>query len=655
MSSEAATTRPGDRPSGRKVILDGTHRDRTAEATWALIEPRLRRYGITRVADVTGLDCIGIPVYVAVRPLARSLSVSQGKGASPVLAKVSAAMESIELWHAENVTLETVRCTSEILREKYPIESLAYRVPSELLRDMTLDWCQGTGILSGDAIPIPRDIVSMDFSPKLDWDPAVFNRSSNGLASGNTAAEARLHALYEIVERDVTSSEKCQNARRFIDPASIPSAHIADWMNRLSDASASLEVAILPNDYGIPTATAFVWSRDFPVLFGGAGTHSDPVVAVSRAISEAVQSRLTIISGTRDDIPSSIDAFTVERDAPTFETGDPWADVVGDSGLSCPSIAEELGVIALRVATVTGYEPIAVDLSTDPDAFAVVKVVCPGLTNSRKVRYARHRTVPTRSAAERPGAKVTSGALEHSSGYTMHYRFHEPATPVDQYLHVYLHGASRFKSLFPPVFSSRIHSRNATESFCLFLADPIHGATRSTSCGWYLLGEDEFMPQVYQLVDTLLANHGLRGVVWHGFSSGGYAALRYCSHRDGPGLAFTVAPHDDPKILSVYTAEAEPYLQAEGYGATETTSALVGGWSAADGRALYAVVSERDTYFAMAHLRPLLAAAAQNAGVRAVVLRNGLGHGAISDDDYDSQLRTAIQWWEQILDSPEPV
>src|SRR5919202_3278663 len=85
-----------------KVYRKGTHRARFPEETWDIIEPKLTRFGITRIADVTGLDTIGIPVALGIRPLARSLSVSQGKGQTSTLAKVSAAMESIELWHAEH-------------------------------------------------------------------------------------------------------------------------------------------------------------------------------------------------------------------------------------------------------------------------------------------------------------------------------------------------------------------------------------------------------------------------------------------------------------------------------------------------------------------------------------------------------------------------
>jgi ribosomal protein S12 methylthiotransferase accessory factor len=84
-----------------KVVVAGTHRVRTPEQTLEIITPRLMDYGITRLADVTGLDSLGVPVVMAVRPLAATLSVAQGKGVTLELAKVSAAMECIEFWHAE--------------------------------------------------------------------------------------------------------------------------------------------------------------------------------------------------------------------------------------------------------------------------------------------------------------------------------------------------------------------------------------------------------------------------------------------------------------------------------------------------------------------------------------------------------------------------
>jgi len=83
------------------TLRDGTHRTATLEQTWARFAPAAKRAGITRIAELTGLDTLGIPVFAAVRPLGRSLSTQQGKGITPLAAKVSALMESLETWTAE--------------------------------------------------------------------------------------------------------------------------------------------------------------------------------------------------------------------------------------------------------------------------------------------------------------------------------------------------------------------------------------------------------------------------------------------------------------------------------------------------------------------------------------------------------------------------
>src|SRR5215475_8652615 len=90
-------------PPGSKRDLGGTVRVREPEDTLAWVRPLLPALGITRVANVTGLDRIGIPVWLCVRPNSRCLSVSQGKGLTAELAQVAAVMESIEMYHAERV------------------------------------------------------------------------------------------------------------------------------------------------------------------------------------------------------------------------------------------------------------------------------------------------------------------------------------------------------------------------------------------------------------------------------------------------------------------------------------------------------------------------------------------------------------------------
>lgn len=70
------------------------------------------RMGITRLANITGLDRINLPVVVAIRPNSRSLATSQGKGDALEAAKASALLESIEIWHGE-------RCAAALRYETY--------------------------------------------------------------------------------------------------------------------------------------------------------------------------------------------------------------------------------------------------------------------------------------------------------------------------------------------------------------------------------------------------------------------------------------------------------------------------------------------------------------------------------------------------------
>ncbi|MFC6544829.1 YcaO-like family protein [Nonomuraea salmonea] len=87
--------------SDAKVRLPGTDRARDPAATLTMARRAARAVGVTRVADITRLDTVGIPTFQAIRPASRTLAVSQGKGVTPDLARLSAIMESIELWHVE--------------------------------------------------------------------------------------------------------------------------------------------------------------------------------------------------------------------------------------------------------------------------------------------------------------------------------------------------------------------------------------------------------------------------------------------------------------------------------------------------------------------------------------------------------------------------
>jgi YcaO-like protein with predicted kinase domain len=170
----------------------------------ARVDRSFPAFGITRVADVTGLDRIGIPVARCIRPAARTLSVSQGKGISRELAEISGIMESIELYHAEPVRPPEVVAAYERMRRRYStldptelkpgIRWRAYRPSREIA------WIQGTDLSSGDPI-FPHASVNLDWTTVLP-DFELLSTNSNGLASGNDRWEAICHGLFEVIERD---------------------------------------------------------------------------------------------------------------------------------------------------------------------------------------------------------------------------------------------------------------------------------------------------------------------------------------------------------------------------------------------------------------------------------------------------------------------
>ena len=69
------------------------------------------------MAEVTGLDRIGIPVWMAVRPNSRTLAVSQGKGVSAAHARASAVMEAAEIAIAEDIPLTSFAASRRELRD----------------------------------------------------------------------------------------------------------------------------------------------------------------------------------------------------------------------------------------------------------------------------------------------------------------------------------------------------------------------------------------------------------------------------------------------------------------------------------------------------------------------------------------------------------
>lgn len=318
MSSSLASTgaeRPSSYPAAApKRFVGGTHRLVHPDETVATMRPLLPVMGITRIADVTGLDTLGVPVVMVTRPNARSIAVSQGKGLTLAAARASGVMESIEQWHAEHIQLPLKLGSASELRHRHRLVDIhgLPRLSTGTLHDhLRLFWVAGMDVVTGAPTWVPFEAVHTDFSLPLLAASGALVMSSNGLASGNHPLEAVSHAVCELIERDAATlwrmSGDDEQLRTRVDLSTVDDPACREVLDRVETADVVAFVWEVTSDVGVPTFACALVDRQpnahrpiAPMV--GFGCHPARGVALLRALTEAAQSRLTIITGARDDV-----------------------------------------------------------------------------------------------------------------------------------------------------------------------------------------------------------------------------------------------------------------------------------------------------------------------------------------------------------------
>lgn len=370
------------------------------EVTVERLTPLLPAFGITRVANVTGLDTVGIPVVQVCRPNARSLSVSQGKGLTLAAAKASGIMEAIELHHAERVELPLRRASYREMQLEARLVHVAglLHVPNSLFHDdRRLLWVPGFDVLRKTTVWLPHESVHMDFVVPLPGGSGCFFMSSNGLASGNHPLEALCHSLCELIERDALAQWlKLDQATREltrIDPASIGDGACQRLLERFTRTQIEVALWDITSPFQVAAVHCLVreapsstWRRVDPAT--GTGCHPDKYIALQRALTEAAQSRLTGIAGSRDDLvgPSQDPGGHRRRGAtagPFPGNESPKRSLTDMPHHPEDCLVAEANWLVERLAQGGSREVVVVDLSRPGLDLAVVKTVVPGLGGIR--------------------------------------------------------------------------------------------------------------------------------------------------------------------------------------------------------------------------------------------------------------------------------
>ena len=374
----------------------------TPEETLATIGPALPTCGITRVTSVTHLDTLGVPIWISVRPGGQVLQISNGKGVTDAASQVSALMEACELhlaenpkparlWHGSMAQLAKVEPDARIV----PPAELPGSIGGYFTPDFIGEWTSGTDLGTGERIWAPSNAVYFYRRPLL------FETTSNGLASGNTQAEARLHAIYELIERDAMTalSEqgrlKLRERGRMIDPDSVTFPLARLILDRCAALGTRVALMALPT----PVAVSAIWALFLSertisartLVNPGYGAHVIPEVALTRALTEAAQSRLAKIHGARDDLRLTLGAprnsrpyrvlksLTLTPDI-TWEQfkSEPRLDLPDAPGDAVPRLVDEL--------TRRGRGPVYdFDLSSPEKHLHCARIIAPRLAFRRRL------------------------------------------------------------------------------------------------------------------------------------------------------------------------------------------------------------------------------------------------------------------------------
>jgi ribosomal protein S12 methylthiotransferase accessory factor len=355
-------------------------RERSLDETLRLARALAARMGVVRVTDITRLDRFGVPVYASIRPDAApaSLSVSAGKGLRPAEAEVGAYMEAIELAFAEpgrapiDVVTVSARALAVPLRDFCPRSDVALDDDGPLRCVAAVDLARDAPAL----VPAARVFFPFD-------DP-WFASDTNGLASGNSLLEATVHALAEVLERDILTFERLRRGARLIANDTLPTP-LADLAVMAAQLGVTLEVRAAGNDHGLPFFQAILHD---PALRAngrheGTGCHPWATIAATRAICEAFQSRLTMIHGGRDDLlrlraPRPGPAAAPSPAPRPVEAAISF-DAVADRAPDGATLADTFAILTEAIAQV-GAGPIFRVAFTDPaEPLQVVKVIVPRL------------------------------------------------------------------------------------------------------------------------------------------------------------------------------------------------------------------------------------------------------------------------------------
>jgi ribosomal protein S12 methylthiotransferase accessory factor len=165
-------------------------------------------------------------------------------------------------------------------------------------------------------------MIHTNYTTPLPEGYGCFTATSNGLASGNNTMEAISHGICEVIERDATTRWKLKKEpdreRRRLRLETVDDPSCQELLAKYDHAGLAVAIWDVTSDIRIATFACTVVSREdwtwHSAVAMGYGCHPLREIALSRALTEAAQCRLTMIAGVRDDFRRDPYRHLLDRD-----------------------------------------------------------------------------------------------------------------------------------------------------------------------------------------------------------------------------------------------------------------------------------------------------------------------------------------------------
>jgi ribosomal protein S12 methylthiotransferase accessory factor len=250
------------------------------------------------------------------RPGSRTVATSFGKGLTEEVAQISAMMEVLEGACAEDregivKRQGSVAALHDAGIPIVPLEKLNRCTFADIPKEKSLDWIEGTSLITGQSVFAPFELIGMDYERRSGPISPGFHMSSSGLGAGFDWEAAAQHAILELVEHEVTAMiEESPIMLSFFEAKTYETGtdHCLDLALEMFRPSLVRPVfREIPNRFGLSVLICELLNVEdggyaLETKAMGFACRHDLRQAALAALLEAAQVRMGRIVGAREDI-----------------------------------------------------------------------------------------------------------------------------------------------------------------------------------------------------------------------------------------------------------------------------------------------------------------------------------------------------------------